>query len=142
MEEKKEIVPQMHISVPEVKSQEHLIADEQLLGVYDEIMNNLRDDRGQVDEILGNFMNMVFNEGDATTSSKEALVNLLKLKIESSDKMSKIGDLMTRLKMKDNNTYKPYLTAKQDNKMTVNISGNKRKILEGIIKKQKEQDDE
>lgn len=142
MEEKKEIVPQMHISVPEAKAQEHLISDDQLLGVYDEIMNNLRDDRGQVDEILGNFMNMVFNEGDATTSSKEALVNLLKLKIESSDKMSKIGDLMTRLKMKDSNTYKPYLTAKQDNKMTVNISGNKRKILEGIIKKQKEQDDE
>jgi len=130
----KDVVPQMHVSLPELQPAKELIEDERLLGIYDEILNNLRTDRSQVDEVLGNFLEMVMNQGDSSTSSKEAVVNLLKLKIDSADKMTKIGDLMTRIKMKDTNTYKPYLSAKQDNKTTINISGNKRKILEAIRK--------
>ena len=64
-----------------------LVSDESLLGVYGEIMENLRDDRSQVSNLVDTFSNMVLNDGDSSTASKEALVNLLKTRIETSDKL-------------------------------------------------------
>src|SRR5690606_18819706 len=69
-----------------------IIENDTLLKVYDEILDNLRSDVKQASELLDNFANMVINDGDSSTASKEALVNLLKTKIEATDKMTKVAD--------------------------------------------------
>jgi hypothetical protein len=83
---------------------------------------------------------MVINDGDSSTSSKEALVNLIKVKMEASDKMSRIADLMTRIKLKQPDTYQPWM-GKKESSNTINIydsSGIDRKSLMEKIKKEKE----
>lgn len=133
-EDIQDLIPHMNVTVPETQQPKELIEDEQLLRLYGEIMTNIREDRGQVDEVLTNFLEMVMNEGDTSTSSKEALVNLIKLKTDAADKMVKIADLMTRIKLKEANTFRPYLNAKQDNKTTINIGEGKRALLQSIAK--------
>jgi len=119
-----------------------IISDDNLLGVYGEVMTNLRSDRDQISDLVDTFSNMVINDGDCSTSSKEALVNLIKTKIDTSDKMSKIADLMTRIKLKSPDTFKPYMNGnKKDNGNTINIydsSGINRKSLMEKIQKEKD----
>lgn len=115
-----------------------IISDEMLLGVYGEILDNIRQDRVQADSFLNEFAEMVINGGDASSASKEALVNLIKAKMDAADKMVRVADLMTRLKMKDKDTFKPYLNKGGSN--TINIienSGGKSKatILKELKKK-------
>ena len=117
-----------------------LVSDETVVTVYEEILNNLRTDRIEVDEYLNNFADMVFNGGDSTTSSKEALINLIKVKSDTADKMAKIADLMTRVKLKERDTFPRYLAASQNN--TINVGdGAKRALLEAINKAQKDKED-
>ncbi len=117
-----DLIPRMNVNVPanvDPKDEpKNLIADEQLLGVYDEVLTNIRKDREEIDELLAKFVDMALNDGDATTSTKEAVVNLIKIKTDTSDKMSKIADLMTRVKMRD--PFPKYLAAHQNN--TINIT--------------------
>jgi hypothetical protein len=80
-DEIKDLIPQMNVSLP-VEAQEKeqcLVGDEELLGIYGEIIKNLRDDRTQIDECFVEFKEMVINGGDASTSSKEALVTLRRM---------------------------------------------------------------
>lgn len=93
--------PQMNVSVPEQKEEKCLISDDQYLDVLGEILTNIRDDRKQVSDYLDNIAEMVINGGDATTASKEALVNLVKIKTDLQDKMLKALDQMGRLKSKN-----------------------------------------
>lgn len=111
---------------------ECIVKDEILLDLYDEILQNCREDRGKVDEVLTNFLDMVINDGDASSASKEAIVNLMKIKSDTADKMSKVADLMTRIKLKDKDTYPKYLAAQQNNKVV--IEGSKRDLLKHINK--------
>ena len=99
------------IKVDESDKNENLsiISDKDLLGIYDEIIVSLRQDRNQVEDLIETFSNMVINDGDSSSSSKEALVNLVKAKIDAADKMSKIADLMTRIKLKQPDTYQPWM---------------------------------
>jgi len=140
------LLPPMNISVPNQPPEvNQLISDEQYLGVIDEIMTNMREDRKQVSEFIDTFANMVLNDGDATTSSKEALVNLVKTKVDLQDKMLKAADLMTRLKLK--NTYAfsgPHLNALQQNNINIgtdNTNFNRKEIIRAInqAKKKKEE---
>lgn len=141
------LLPPMNISVPQNQSQEnnHLISDEQYLNVIDEIMVNMREDRKQVSEFIDTFANMVLNDGDATTSSKEALVNLVKTKVDIQDKMLKAADLMTRLKLKNTYAYSgPHLNALQQNNINIgtdNANFNRKEIIRAInqAKKKKEE---
>lgn len=126
-------------AVPDEQPPLDLISDEALLGVYGEIMDNLRSDRDQFSELTDTFAEMVINEGDSSTSSKEALVNLAKAKMETADRMAKIADLMTRIKLKQPDTFKPYMKKEgQPSGNTINIydtSGlNKRALLEALQK--------
>ena len=118
-----------------------IISDESLLGVYGEIMDNLRDDRSQVSGLVDTFSNMVLNDGDSSTASKEALVNLLKTKIDATDKMAKIADLMTRIKLRQPDTFSPWMNkGKEKSGNTINIydaSGVNRKSLMERIQKEK-----
>jgi hypothetical protein len=134
--EVKDLVPSMNVSLPEKSEDKALISDEQLLGIYGEIIETIRKDTREVDEILGNFINMVINEGESTTSARESLVNLVKIKTEQSDKMTRVADLMTRLKMKEKSTFPAYLSARQEN--TINIGTDKRALLEALEKAKKD----
>ncbi len=115
-----------------LESQNELVSDEAILGVYGEIMDNIRKDREMASEYLDNFADLVINDGDATNASKEALVNLVKIKCEASDRMVKIADLMTRIKLKERNTMPEWQKAKQN---TINIYDNgssRRELIEKI----------
>lgn len=120
----------------------NIISDEALLGVYSEIMDDIRKDSEKVDEILDNFVDMVINEGDSSNSSKEALTTSLKIKTDLADKKIKIADLMTRLKMKDNNTWKPWMGSKSQgtNLTIIDQSGmTKREIIEAAKRKKNDE---
>jgi hypothetical protein len=82
--------------------------------------------------VLANFIEMVMNEGDASSASKEAIVNLMKIKSDTSDKMAKVADLMTRIKLKEKDTFPRYLAAQQNNKVV--IEGSKREMIKSINK--------
>ncbi len=135
-------MPSMNLSVPNKEEEEEgdvskLVSDDQLLGVYDEILNKIKSDRTQLDEVLDAFINMVINEGDSTTSSKEAVVNLIKIKSDQSDKMAKVADLMTRIKLKERDTFPRYLNAHQNNTININDQGQKRALLQALNKAEK-----
>jgi hypothetical protein len=109
-----------------------IVKDEQILGLYEEILNDCREDSKKVDEVLTNFLDMVMNDGDASSASKEAIVNLLKIKSDISDKKAKIADLETRIKLKEKDTFPRYLAAHQQNNVV--IEGSKREMIKSINK--------
>jgi len=113
------------IDKPIVKEGEldRLIPDDKLLGVYQDTLNNVASDRQEISEVLQKFLDMVLNEGDATSASKEAVVGLIKVKSDANDQIIKIADLMTRLKMKEKNTFNPAIHAHQHN--TYNLGESK-----------------
>lgn len=127
-------MPQMNVAPP--APIENLIQNEALLGVYDEILGLLRTEHKQVSDYIDNFAEMVVNQGDATSASKEALVNLLKIRSDIPDKMTKVADLMTRVKLKERDTYKPYLN--QTNNVEINVNKkSQRAVLEEIKRAKK-----
>jgi hypothetical protein len=114
------------------ETKECIVSDGSLLGLYEEILDDCREDRKGIEEVLSTFMDMVLNDGDASSASKEAIVNLIKIKSDTSDKMSKVADLMTRVKLKEKDTFPRYLAAQQNNKVV--IEGSKRDLLKSINK--------
>lgn len=127
------LIPSMNVNEKiEQPPEEQIIENDDLLGIYNEILENCRNDRENADEILVNFVDMVMNEGDASSASKEAIVNLLKIKSDTADKMSKVADLMTRIKLKERDTFPRYLAAQQNNKVV--IEGSKREMIKSINK--------
>ena len=126
------LIPTMNVNDVAEPPEEQIVENDDLLGLYQEILENCRKDRENTDEILVNFVEMVMNEGDASSASKEAIVNLLKIKSDTSDKMSKVADLMTRIKLKERDTFPRYLAAQQNNKVV--IEGSKREMIKSINK--------
>ena len=96
------LTPNMNVGIPQHIASENsqLISDQQYLSVINEIIENIRDDRKQISDFIDNMANMVINEGDATSASKEALVNLVKAKTDLQDKMLKAADLIFKTKSK------------------------------------------
>jgi hypothetical protein len=140
-----EVITSMNASSMSIQDSEsslsNIVSDEQLVDVYQEVLENIRQDRKQTEEFINNFADLVINEGDSTSASKEALVNLLKLKHDTSDKMAKIADLMTRIKLKDKDTFPKYLAANQNNTININSGNNKRQFLEALNKKKGEENE-
>lgn len=128
-------VPPMSVTVPP-QIDTCSITDQDLQDVYKEIMDDLRSDRKEIDILLNNFVEMVMNEGDSSSSSKEAVVNLVKVKSDIADKKAKIADLMTTLRLKDKSISK--LTANQTNHIHIT---DKRSILETLVKQKKVQNE-
>lgn len=147
LDDLEDFAPQMNVSVPEQTATDatHLISDSQYLSVLEEVLGNIRDDRKQVSDYVDNLADMVINGGDATTSSKEAFVNLVKVKTDLADKMLKAAELMTRLKMKNTYAYSgPHLNALQQNNYNIgsdNVDFNRKELIRAInnAKKKKEQ---
>lgn len=119
-------VPAMNVAVPTQMPSSN-ITENDLQNIYSEIMEDLRSDRKEIDVLLSNFVEMVMNEGDSSSSSKEAVVNLVKIKNDVADKKAKIADLMTSLVLKDKNISK--LQATQNNHIHIT---DRRAILETL----------
>lgn len=128
------LIPSMTVSseMMDIPEKECIVKDEEVLDLYEEILQNCRKDRENVSEVLTNFLDMVMNDGDASSASKEAIVNLLKINSDVNDKMAKIADLRTRIKLKEKDTYPRYLAAQQNNKVV--IEGSKREMIKTINK--------
>lgn len=142
-----DMLPQMNVSVPTdpTKDAAQLISDDQYLGVLDEIMNNIREDRKQVSDYIDNFADMVINDGDATTSTKETLVGLVNIKTGLQDKMLKAADLMTRLKLKNAYAHSgPHLNAMQQNNFNIGADAgpdfSRRELIRAINHAKKKKD--
>lgn len=133
----KPLLPTMEVNVTGglQKNEKEIVQDDQLIGIYNEILDMIRDDRKEVDGLLANFVNMVVNDGDASTSSKEALVNLVKIKTDCANNMSRVFDLLARLKLRDRSI--PEVIAKQVNKFSIGGGKPDRKMLEALAKENK-----
>lgn len=127
------------IGLPEKKGDENPIDSSELIGVYNALIDNLKGSQSEVDEVLSQYLDMVVNGGDASSATKEGVVNLLKLKnVEIPDKMIKIADLMTRVYLKEKDTFPRYLAGKQQQN-SISISGeDKRSFIKSMEKKKKE----
>lgn len=141
--EGKELIPSMNVGVPALPNEEekNLIEGDRMLNVFEEALDSIRTSQQEIDEVLTPLKDMLLNDGDATTSTKEAVVNLLKIKSDTTDKMAKIADLMARIYMKETNTFPRYLATHQNN--TINITkkevlspAEKRALIEQENKKQ------
>lgn len=133
------LLPAMNVSLAQNPIQDEpadLISDEALIGIYGEVLGIIRQDRVELSDILNNFCEMVMNQGDSSSASKEAIVNLVRTKMDAADKMAKIADLMTRIRLKDKDTFPRYLSARQEN--TINIGdSSKRELLKRLNQAQK-----
>lgn len=138
------LVPQMNVGMAEAKDPvAMLIPDEKYIGLLDEIVDNIREDRKQVSDYIDNFADLVINSGDASQPSKEALVNLMKIKTDLGDKMAKVAELMTRVKVKNTYAYSgAHMNAVQQNNYNFNSEGefDRKELIREInkAKKQKE----
>ena len=120
----KQCVSQHHLLRRPTKSQaltapdeeKALISDDSILSYYEEAMDCIKEDRTEADKRYLEFAEMVLNEGDPSSASKEALVNLLKLKSEGVNQKIKILDLGTRMKIKGSTTSSQFQAYQQNNK--------------------------
>lgn len=108
------------------QTSKELVTDELLMGLYVELLTEIKNDRIEVDNLLQNFTDMVFNGGDVSSSSKESVVNLAKIKSDILDKKTKVADLLTSLKIKQKNQ----LNGSTNNNNSLNI--NRRSIIEAL----------
>lgn len=134
--------PQMTVPTaptPQSSSQP-LFEDEEMLKMCGEVLSNMRNDRKQLDTLISNFVEMVFNEGDSTTASKEALVALMTAKTNMSDKQMKIVDTMAKFKLKEMASAPKSVTANQENHY--HFGGTRRSFLEQINKRMKKKPEE
>lgn len=122
----------------ELTDADDLIKDQELLFAFDDATTMLKNDRQQTEEILANFIDMVINEGDGSTASKEAICKLLELKIKAADSIIRIADLKTRIKMKEKNTFPPYLAQHNTYNIASGDKVDKRKLLGELAQKKKE----
>jgi hypothetical protein len=107
-------------------SKDELVNDEFLMSLYVELLTEIKNDRIEVDNLLQNFTDMVFNGGDVSSSSKESVVNLAKIKSDILDKKTKVADLLTSLKIKQKNQLK----GSTNGSTPINI--NRRSIIEAL----------
>ena len=127
------------VATPQSSAQP-LFEDEEMLKLVGETLSNMRNDRKQLDTLISNFVEMVFNEGDSTTASKEALVALMIAKTNMSDKQMKIVDTISKFKLKEMASAPKSVTANQENHY--HFGGTRRSFLEQINKRMRKKPEE
>lgn len=133
------LIPPMPGEVAIPPEEPNLVSDEMWHSLVDEALTNARKDREEASELMAKFADMAFNDGDASTSTKEAVVNLFKMKTDITDKIAKIADLATRVKLKDRDTFPKFMAVHQNNTINTNrtplSAAEKRKLIERENKK-------
>jgi hypothetical protein len=115
-----------------------LFEDDELLSLASETLNNMRGDRKQLDTLISNFVEMVFNEGDSTTASKEALVSLMVAKTNMSDKQMKLLEMIAKFKLKEMADTPKTVTVQEN----YHFGGSRRSFLDQIDKRIKKKKNE
>lgn len=77
-----------------------LFEDDDIKKMHNEIISSIKDEAASIDSVIDYFHEVVVDNGDASSASKEALVNLIKLKSDLIDKMSKVYSEMIKTKAK------------------------------------------
>lgn len=135
-----QIIPPMGAAMPPVPEQKQgLVTDEMLLGVYGEMLDLIRKDREETSDLLNQFLDMIMNEGDGSSAAKEAVVQLMKIKVDGVSNMKGVADLMTRVYAKDRDTFPKYLNSSQTN--NISIGGDGKKDLIKILNKRKKEEE-
>lgn len=127
-------VPAMNVNLPAPqKEEEPLVTNREMIDFYKKILNYCEEDRTEASDAFKTFMDMAVNDGDASPSTKECMVQLLKIRTDSTDKMTKVMDLLMRYVLKDRDTFPRYLAANQENNIIFK-GGSKRSFLEKLEK--------
>lgn len=130
--------PQVIAPLPDSKPlSPALFEDDEMLGLCAEILTNMRSDRKQIDTLIANLVEMVFNEGNSQPATKEALVGLVNTKANMSDKMMGIVKLMASFKLKEMANAPKSVTASQENHYHF---GTRRSFLEQVEKRMKKKE--
>ena len=130
----------VNIGLPTESPKSDIVKPEEIIIINNEILKDIRDDQEELADVIKMFKEMVINEGDATAASKEALVNLLKIKSETADKKTKVLDIMLRAFLKEKeNLFPKYLAAytNQHNEYKINTSA-KRDLIKSNFTQPKE----
>lgn len=129
MPETKGDIQKIDASLPiPVETNTQLISDEKITNYYEKAIQCIEEDRLEADGRYMEFADMVINGGDPSSATKEAMVNLLKIKNDGVNQMIKILDLWTRLKMKDKSTNSQIYAYQQNNKYEVSTPNVKKLI--------------
>lgn len=127
-----ELIPPIDLNLPElVNNQEmlnSLIADKLVMQLATNLLEEVESDKYDIEEIRDRFKDLIFNEGDSSSSSKEAITNLTKLKIDQTDKKIKLLELINKTKDK----YRYKLEANQTNNINIGMTKSEKykKLLE------------
>ncbi len=110
-------LPEMNVSLPAIAEKMPLAQGEaaHLSTMYHEIMSDIDKNENQIDGVLNNFIDMVMNGGDSSSSTKESVVNLIKNKTDLADKKIKVMEMMMKVYLRD----APKVSATQNNKITI-----------------------
>jgi len=111
-----------------------LVSSDEIKNYYTEAIDCIRQDREEADERYIQFADMAINGGDPSNATKEAMVNLLKIKSDGVNQMVKILDLWTRLAMKDKATSSQIYAYQQNNKYEMAASGKPSPHVRKLIK--------
>ncbi len=122
----------LEINVPEIAN------SDQIISTCKEIIDDISKDREEIDQTYSYFLDLITNGGDATTSSKEAVVQLLKLKSDQSDKKMRITELLVSAFLKQKYAPPRVFSAYQHNEINVEDNSNKKgKLLRSLQEKGK-----
>ena len=87
----------LNVSIAPAEVNVQLVQPEEIVGLVKIVMTDIEGEKNEIQEAYTNFAEMVFNAGDATSASKEALVNLLKLKSDLIDKKARMLEMMMKV---------------------------------------------
>ena len=99
-----------------VPDEKPLIPDERITQYFEEAIDCITEDRQEANNRYLQMADMVCNGGDPSSATKEAMVNLLKIKSDGVTQMTRILDLWTRLKLKEKASTNQIYAYQQNNK--------------------------
>jgi hypothetical protein len=128
-------IPSMNLgAVQQTKDEKPLTTNEEMIEMYKKIINHCDEDRQEANSLFQDLKEMVINDGDASHSTKEAMMQALRIRCEAADKETKVMDLLMRYILKDKDTFPRYLAANQENNIIFKGNASKRSFLEKLEK--------
>lgn len=111
---KKEPIKSAIQTVEDAEQEVPIFDNDEIRQMHFHILENIKNDSENLDTVINYFHEVVVDNGDASNSSKEALVNLIKIKTDLNDQMTKIYSEMLKTKNKSvkiNASQKNYIYA-------------------------------
>lgn len=129
-------LPTMTVQVPQkAEPEKPIVTVDEMQAFLKEAVTMVRDDRAETSEYIKNFADMILNEGDASGPTKEAFVQLVKMKQDAATNLTKLIELMMRPLLKQSSESKPWLNATQHNEIKISP---RRKLVEKYARKAEE----